>query len=177
MDVTQLNRALGQVSTNSPNVNESGESIQDYASERCLGFVLGKDCFAVPILRVEEIRKWEIPSALPGTQNYVKGVINLRGEIVPVVDLRELFLDEPQTYIKTTVIIMLRIFYQNSEDKIVGIVVDSLTDVIQYNSVDIKQAPNFNNSLADDYVTGLLSIGDNVYFLLNIDDLLNVEQF
>jgi len=174
VDVNELNKALEKVAD-----NQNDESATSKALEKseCLGFVLGNELFAIPILRVEEIRGWERPSILPDTKDFVKGVINLRGSIIPVVDLRERFLQSAQRYLTTTVVIVLRIFYADSEDKIVGIVADSVTDVIQYHQDDLVKLPEMNDSIAEGFVKGILQHQQKVYFMLDIDPLLHISQF
>ncbi len=174
MDVSELNKALETVADNTVNESET-QKIMDVSE--CLGFMLGDEMFAIPILRVEEIRGWEQPSLLPDTQDYVKGVINLRGSIIPVVDLRERFLQKKQNYVATTVVIVLRIFYADREDKVVGIIADSVTDVIQYRKEDILKLPDMDDSSAQGFVKGILKHNGQVYFMLDIDPLLNISQF
>ncbi len=175
LDVDELNNALTQVSDNSIEVGKSEELFE--VTQECLGFRLNNEFFAVPILRVEEIRGWESPSSLPDSNAFVKGVINLRGAVVPIVDLREKFLGSEQAYESSTVVIVLRVFYPNEDDKIAGVVVDSVTDVIQYNPKNLKQMPEMDDHMAEGFVDGLIDFDDEVYFMLDIDKLLNINEF
>ncbi len=174
MDVSELNKALETVADTT---REENDAQMAFDVSECLGFRLGDELFAIPILRVEEIRGWEQPSLLPDTKSYVKGVINLRGSIIPVVDLRERFLNIEQRYLPTTVVIVLRIFYPETEDKIIGVVADSVTDVIQYQKDKLLKLPDMDDSAAEGFVKGILKHEDQVYFMLDIDPLLNINQF
>lgn len=173
MDVNELNKALESMADNNE-LEECSEKIFQFLE--CLGFVLGDEYFAIPILKVEEIRSWEVPSKLPDTPSFVKGVINLRGAIVPVIDLRERFMNCEQSFDKTTVVIVVRVFYPDCDDKIIGIVVDSVTNVIQYQMEDIRKMPQLNDSMAEGFINGILKHENKAYFMLEIDSLLNINK-
>ena len=174
MDVDELNKALESMG-DVHDVDAETKSL--FELKECLGFVLNQEYFAIPILKVEEIRRWEIPSKLPDTASYVKGVINIRGAIVPVIDLRERFIGVEQDYKSTTVVIVIRVFYPDKKDKIIGIVVDSVTNVIQYSDDNLKKMPEINESMAEGFISGILNHEENAYFMLKTDSLLNINQF
>jgi len=100
------------------------------AKQEFLTFIIGKEEFAVEILRVQEIRGWEKPNPLPNVPSYVKGVVDLRGTIVPIIDLREKF-GLNATYNNTTVVIVVHVLTKQGE-RIVGLVVDAVSDVHQF---------------------------------------------
>jgi purine-binding chemotaxis protein CheW len=109
---------------------------------------------------------------IPNTPKYIKGVINLRGTIVPIVDLRERFGMEGVEYGPTTVVIVLKVIKENVE-RIMGIVVDAVSDVYNIDSAEIKPAPDFGSVVSIEFVSGLVSIQEKMLIILDIDHVLN----
>lgn len=143
--------------------------------EQYLTFVLEEEQYAVDILCVEEIRSWEQPTKIPNAPNYVKGVINMRGIIVPIIDLRLKFtIGQPQ-YLETTVVIVL-IYEQDNKSRTIGFVVDAVSDVLNAEEGDIKKAPSFGGTMPQQYVDGLINVGENVVTLLSVKALQTIEQ-
>jgi len=143
--------------------------------EQYLTFVLDQEQYAVDILCVEEIRSWEQPTKIPNAPRYVKGVINMRGIIVPIIDLRLKFtIGQPQ-YLETTVVIVLT-FEHDHKSRTIGFVVDAVSDVLNADEADIKKAPSFGGSMPQEYVEGLINVGDNVVTLLSVQALQTIEQ-
>lgn len=140
-----------------------------------LTFMLDGEEFGIDILRVQEIKVWSPVTEIPNTPGYLKGVINLRGEIVPIVDLRERFQRSALEYSATTVVIVLR---TTTEDKdiVVGVVVDAVSDVYKMEDQDIKPAPDFGSSIDSRFIEGMATIGEKIVILLNTTKLLNVEE-
>lgn len=122
-----------------------------------LTFYLGTEQYAVEILRVQEIRGWENPDPLPNVPSYVKGVVDLRGIIVPIVDLREKF-NLKVSYDATTVVIVVHVFMQDSE-RVIGLVVDSVSDVHQFDLNALQPAPDVSTSIDSHFVIGLGTVG------------------
>lgn len=121
-----------------------------------LTFRLGKEEFAVEILRVQEIRGWVEPTPLPSVPHYVKGVVDLRGNVVPIIDLREKFA-LPLTYDATTVVIVVHVFTSQGE-RVVGLVVDAVSDVHTFNLSEIQAAPDISTSIDSQYIIGLSTL-------------------
>ena len=143
--------------------------------EQYLTFVLDQEQYAVDILCVEEIRSWELPTKIPNAPSYVKGVINMRGIIVPIIDLRLKFtIGEPQ-YLETTVVIVLT-FESEGKSRTIGFVVDAVSDVLNADESEIKKAPSFGGSMPQRYVEGLINVGDNVVTLLSVQALQTIEK-
>jgi len=140
-------------------------------SRECLTFRLGGEEFGIDILRVQEIRGYEVPTRIAGAPAFIKGVLNLRGVIVPVVDLRTK-LGETATCDAVTVTIVLSI-----AGRTVGAVVDSVSDVVELSADQIKPAPVFNASTDADHVIGIGVIpqreGERMLILLDIDKLMS----
>ena len=140
-----------------------------------LTFILGNEHYGVDILSVKEIRGWEEPTLIPHAADYVKGVINMRGVIVPILDLRIRFDVGQSSYDATTVVIVLSM--ETAERScIMGFVVDAVSDVLNAEQSDIKPAPPFHSSIKPEYIEGLVNVGDNVVTLVHTDQLLNLEE-
>jgi len=136
-----------------------------------LSFRLGKEEYAISILKVQEIRGYEEPTLLPSAPACIKGIMNLRGSIVPIVDMRILFrLGEP-TYDQFTVVIVL-----NIKNHVIGMVVDSVSDVVTLSTEQVRPAPEMGTTADGDYITGLGTVGERMLILLDIDRLMSSEQ-
>jgi purine-binding chemotaxis protein CheW len=132
-----------------------------------LTFTLGKESYAIDILKVQEIRGFETPTRIANTPDFIKGVINLRGHIVPIVDLRlKLGVGEAR-YDSGTVVIILNIL-----KRVVGVVVDGVSDVITLGADAVKPAPEFGSTLDTQYVVGLANVGDDLVILVDIEHLM-----
>ncbi|MFC1750157.1 chemotaxis protein CheW [Pseudomonadota bacterium] len=137
-----------------------------------LTFILADEEYGVDILRVQEIKGWDIVTAIPNTPDYIKGVINLRGTIVPIVDLRERFNLPPTEYSVTTVVIVLRVD-SDTGSRIMGIVVDAVSEVYNLPEDELKSAPDFGQAISTDFVRGLATVEEKMVIVLDIDHLLN----
>lgn len=151
--------------------------------EQILSFVLGKEEYGVDILRVQEIKGWEKTTSIPNTPKYVMGVINLRGAVVPVVDLRIRFNLDEITYNESTVVIIVRAVSADGTNKIIGLVVDGVSDVYSVNLKELQTAPSMSGTISTEYVNGLATFEDKMVVILHIDQLINdgilktVEEF
>ena len=136
-----------------------------------LAFKLGNEEYGIKILKVQEIRGYETVTRIASAPEHVKGVVNLRGTIVPIVDMRiKLKLGEP-TYDQFTVVIIL-----NIQDRVVGMVVDSVSDVISLTADQIKPAPDMGSALNTDYLVGLGTVDERMIILVDIDRLMSSEE-
>lgn len=136
-----------------------------------LVFTLGNEEYGIDILKVQEIRGYDQVTRIANTLAFIKGVTNLRGVIVPIVDLRVKFSQEDVEYNDNTVVIVL-----NLGQRVVGIVVDGVSDVLSLASEQIRPAPEFAVTLSTEYLTGLGALGDRMLILVNIEKLLNSEE-
>ena len=142
-----------------------------------LTFILAGEEYGVDILRVQEIKGWDSVTPIPNTPEYIRGVINLRGTIVPIIDLRRRFGLEAVEYGPVTVVIMLKVMNPNGEDsRVMGVVVDAVSDVYNVQEDEIKAAPNFGDVVDVAFVRGLATVGDNMVIILDIDNLLNSDE-
>lgn len=136
-----------------------------------LVFTLGDEEYGIEILKVQEIRGCERVTRIANTPDFITGVTNLRGVIVPIVDLRIKF-DLAGTEINDkTVVIVLSL-----AQRVVGIVVDGVSDVLSLNADEIKPAPDFSVTLSTDYLLGLGSVDERMIILVDIEKLLTSEE-
>jgi purine-binding chemotaxis protein CheW len=140
-----------------------------------LTFMLNGEEYGVDILCVQEIRVWSSVTELPNKPNYIKGVINLRGIIVPIIDLRQRFGQQPLAYNEQTVTIILR--KPNSQkNMVVGIVVDAVSEVYKFDKKSIRVPPTFGNKIDRCFLQGLVSIDDRLIILLDSHSLLDQDE-
>lgn len=132
-----------------------------------LTFTLGSEEYAIDILKVQEIRGYEQPTLIANTPPFIKGVINLRGIIVPIVDLRIKFNLGKVEYTSFTVVIIL-----NVAGRVVGTVVDSVSDVISLTRSQIRQAPDFSGSFDTKYILGLATVDSRMMIVTDIERLM-----
>lgn len=151
--------------------------VEDVVSKegKYLTFALQKEEYGIGILKVKEIIGMMSITPVPRTPDFVKGVINLRGKVIPVVDLRMKFGMETIAYDERTCIIVVEVF---SEDRVtsMGIVVDSVNEVANITEGDIEETPSFGISLDTEYILGMAKSGGTVRILLDIDSVLNQEE-
>jgi purine-binding chemotaxis protein CheW len=139
----------------------------EIAGHEYLAFKLGTEEYGIDILKVQEIRGYEAVTRIANAPEFIKGVINLRGIIIPVVDMRIKFnLGEP-IYDQFTVVIIL-----NISGRIVGMVVDSVSDVTTLTPEQVKPAPEMGTAFSSDYMIGLGTIDERMLILVNIDKLM-----
>ena len=133
-----------------------------------LAFTLGKEEYGIDILKVQEIRGYEAVTRIANAPDFIKGVVNLRGIIVPIMDMRIKFnLGEP-TYDQFTVVIIL-----NISGRVVGMVVDSVSDVITLTAEQVKPAPEMGATFDSDYLIGLGTLDERMLILVDIDKLMS----
>lgn len=133
-----------------------------------LTFRLDQEEYGIDILKVQEIRSYEPPTRIANAPSFIKGVVNLRGTIVPIVDMRLKFGCEKAEYNSFTVVIIL-----NLRSRIVGIVVDSVSDVMELPPDSLKAAPDVESRIGNDAVLGLGSLGERMLILLDIEKLMS----
>lgn len=141
-----------------------------------LTFTLAAEEYGIGILKVKEIIGMMSITTVPQTAGYVKGVINLRGKVIPVVDLRLKFGIEAMDYTERTCIIVVEIS-NVGKTIMMGIVVDSVSEVLNIRAGDIEDTPNFGSNLSTDYILGMAKIGGGVKILLDIDKILSDSEF
>ena len=136
-----------------------------------LTFTLGDEEYGMDILKVQEIRGYDAVTSIANTPEFIKGVINLRGTIVPIVDLRIKFHLGTVEYNQLTVVIIL-----NLGHRVVGIVVDSVSDVLALAPEQIRPSPDFSAGLDTRYITGLGTVGERMLILVDIEKLMSSSE-
>lgn len=141
-------------------------------SRQFLTFILANEEYAVDILRVQEIRGWMPVTRVPGAPTYMKGVLNLRGEIIPIIDLRERFGFERKDYSKTTVVVV--VWIKSAErQRSMGLVVDAVADTYNISNEKIAPAPMMGEGVEPKFIEALATVDEKMVILLDIDYLLN----
>ncbi|WP_295008410.1 chemotaxis protein CheW [uncultured Dechloromonas sp.] len=140
---------------------------EDLVASEYLTFTLGSEEYAIDILKVQEIRGYEPPTLIANAPAFIKGVINLRGTIVPIVDLRIKFNLGKIEYTPFTVVIIL-----NVAGRVIGAVVDSVSDVISLTRSQIRPAPDFSATFDTKYIIGLATVDSRMMIVTDIERLM-----
>ncbi len=152
---------------------ESTKSSDVFGEGKYLTFQLGNEEYGLEILKVREIIGYVDVTNTPQTPRYVKGVINLRGQVIPVIDLRIKFGMESIDQNEETCIIVVEISIDDNETVSTGIIVDRVQEVLDINGEAIEPAPEFGNQVDTDFIRGMGKVGNAVKILLDIDKVLN----
>lgn len=139
------------------------------SAAQLLTFFLDDQEYGVDILRVQEIRGWSRPMPIPGAPSYIKGVINIRGDVVPIADLRERFGMPPMDWTPMTAVVVLRVQYKGRE-RVMGIIVDSMSDVTTVPNTALKPPPVFDAD-ADKLTKQIATLPDKMIAILDIDSV------
>jgi purine-binding chemotaxis protein CheW len=148
---------------------------QSIHENQYLTFILGDEEYGVDILRVQEIRGWDSVTSIPNSPHFIKGVINLRGTVVPIVDLRARFGMDPEPYNELTVVTVLRVRGEG-KDRIMGVVVDAVSEVYHVPEEQIKPAPDVGYVINMNYIKGIATVEDKMLVILNIDQLMSLHD-
>ena len=145
------------------------------STDQYLTFMLGEEEFGVDILRVQEIKGWEQATAIPNTPEYIRGVMNLRGTVVPIIDLRRRFELDSADYTATTVVIVLKVEGEHST-RTMGFVVDAVSEVYNVAVDNLQPAPDFGTRVNTQFVRGLAVIEEKMIILLDFDRLISLDS-
>jgi purine-binding chemotaxis protein CheW len=140
-----------------------------------LTFNLAGEEYGIGILKVKEIIGMMPITVVPQTPAYIKGVINLRGKVIPVIDLRLKFMMTSADYTERTCIIVVEIA-ASGRTILMGIVVDSVSEVLNIKAADIEDTPAFGTKLNTEFILGMAKVGDGIKILLDIDKVLSIEE-
>lgn len=163
-------------------MGEAAENLEDTVKVKSdeirefLTFMLNGEEYGVDILRVLEIKGWDEVTSVPNMPEYIRGVINLRGTIVPVIDLRRRFGLEILEYSGTTVVIVLRVQTEGHTDRTMSIVVDGVSDVYQVASSNLKITPDFGGEIDTEFVREIATVDKKMVVVLDIDNMLNSQE-
>jgi purine-binding chemotaxis protein CheW len=150
---------------------ESMNAAGSGGSQEYLTFVLADESYGIDILKVQEIRGYDAVTKIANTPAFIKGVVNLRGLIVPIVDLRIKFGLGKVVYDEFTVVIIL-----NLSGRVVGIVVDGVSDVMNLKSTDLRSVPDIVASIDTKYITGLATVAEKMFILVDIEQLMTSRE-
>ena len=148
-------------------INKTAAGVATGAREY-LTFRLGEEEYGIDILKVQEIRGYEQPTRIANAPEFIKGVVNLRGTIVPIVDMRVRFNCSNVEYNAFTVVIIL-----NLHNRVVGIVVDSVSDVMELAADNVRSAPDIESAIDSSCIVGLGSVAERMLILLDIEKLMS----
>lgn len=140
-----------------------------------LTFSVGSELFGAAIAGVREIIEYRHPAPVPMMPNFLRGIINLRGRVVPVIDLSVRFGRQSREVTRRTCIVILEIASEG-EHQAIGVVVDSVSEVLEIADADIEPAPSFGAKLRSDFIQGMGKIGEKFVILLDIDQVLSVDE-
>jgi purine-binding chemotaxis protein CheW len=149
----------------------TGELSAEQIAAEFLTFRLGGEQYGIDILKVQEIRACDKVTRIANTPPFIKGVIDLRGVIVPIIDMRVKFNLEEAEYNQFTVVIILHVIH-----RVVGIVVDSVSDVVNLAPEQIKDVPSFGSSIAANYLSGVATPSSGMTLLLDIERLMSSDE-
>ena len=150
--------------------NAGGNSVTTNLRES-LAFKLGAEEYGIDILRVQEIRSYEEPTRIANAPPFIKGVVNLRGVIVPIIDMRMKFNLEQANYDDFTVVIVL-----NIGSRVVGMVVDAVSDVITLKPDQLRPVPEFNSTIASDHILAIGAVENRMLILVDIEKLMTSSE-
>ncbi|MBI5625962.1 MAG: chemotaxis protein CheW [Nitrosomonadales bacterium] len=157
---------LGQQAVETPGEEEQSQY---------LTFLLGGEMFAIPILNIKEIIEYGSLTTVPMMPEFIRGVINLRGSVVPVVDLSVRFGRKTAAVTKRTCIVLIEI-ESDGEQQDVGVVVDSVSEVLEIRRADIEQAPSFGARIRSDFIQGMGKIAGKFVIILNVNLVLSIDE-
>ncbi len=140
-----------------------------------LTFMIHGEEYGVDILRVQEIKGWESATEIPNTPDYIRGVINLRGTVVPIIDLRRRFQIPTTEDTNTSVVIVLKVMCADDSERTMGFVVDAVSDVYNVTEENITATPDFGPQVRADFVRGLATVDEKMVILLDVDQLMGVD--
>jgi len=161
----------------SEQVNDDTASSENVHQNQYLTFLLGDEEYGVDILRVQEIRGWDSVTTIPNAPAFIKGVINLRGTIVSILDLRERFGIESVEYNDLTVVVVLRVKGTDGDkERIMGVVVDAVSEVYHISEDELKDAPDLGYAINMDYMKGMATVDEKMIIVLDIDHLMSLKD-
>lgn len=152
-------------------MNELVAATQDTMLNEYLTFTLGAEEYGLDILKVQEIRGYDAVTHIANTPEFLKGVINLRGVVVPIVDLRIKFQLGSVTYDEFTVVIIINVL-----GRVIGMVVDSVSDVVSLASEQVKPPPEFGVGMDIKYISGLGTVNERMLILIDIEGMVTSSE-
>ncbi len=148
---------------------------QESLGDQYLTFLLAEEQYGLNILQVQEIRGWERPTRIPNSPKYLRGVVNLRGTIVPVMDMRLRFGLPVEPYGKETVVIVVNAVCKQGVERSLGLIVDAVSDVVIASEDQIVPTPEFGMHVPTEHIVGLINPSDIMVMLLDVASLIETD--
>jgi len=159
-----------------PSTADGALAVLDVSTIQCLGFLLHDDIYALPLLRVREIIRFEAVTRVPRVAACIKGVVNLRGNVMPVVDLA-VWLDRPETPTTSRTCLLVVEATAGSDTSLVGLLIDGVNRVLAVNSEALEPPPPFGTVVPPEFIAGMVKAGDHFAYLLDLDRVLSEGVF
>jgi purine-binding chemotaxis protein CheW len=172
--VVRLSHAIDTTSTGA-NMADKGPASLPSRAGKYLTFMLGKEVYGLEILKVQEIIGMIPPTRVPGTPQFVRGIINLRGKVIPVIDLRLKFGLESVPDTQKTCIVVVQVGYQDRRVTM-GIIVDEVSEVLRIGEDQIEPPPSFGARVDTEFLLGIGKVGEKVVLLLDTDTVLSLKE-
>jgi purine-binding chemotaxis protein CheW len=151
------------------------ESVAGSNSRQFLTFVLNNDIYGIDILSIKEITDFSNITRVPMVPGFIAGMVNLRGNVVPVIDLAKRFLEEPSERTKRSSIVIVDL-KANDQSMVIGIIVDEVSEVIDVSLLEIVPAPEFGTKIRTDFIHGMGKVDQRLLILLNIENILAIDE-
>lgn len=174
-NLTQINQQIGAVQKNIASQLEYEQTEIDHQAQ-FLTFLSGKETFAIPILRIKEILECSNITIVPMMPDWVRGVINLRGSIVPVIDLSLHFRRNITKIAKWTCIVVVEVESDDDDIQDVGILVDAVSEVLEIHAEDIEQTPTFGTKIQPEYIEAMGKVNNKFIIILNVNRTLSIDH-
>jgi purine-binding chemotaxis protein CheW len=160
------------------NLQRKAVSVQATVQEpsQYLTYTLGAEMFAIGILHIKEIIEYGALTAVPMMPGFIRGVINLRGAVVPVIDLASRFGGQPTETTRRTCIVIVELRLPDGETRVLGVVVDTVSAVLDIAASDIEPAPAFGTRIRTDFIAGMAKVGGKFVILLDVDRVLSMDE-
>jgi purine-binding chemotaxis protein CheW len=152
------------------------KSANQHATAKFLTFVLGDESYGIPVMKIREIIQMTDITAVPRMPDYIKGVINLRGKVIPIVDLRTKFGLANVAATERTCIVVVQVAQANGNSPQMGLIVDAVEEVLNINASDIEATPDFGGRVDTEYMIGMAKVRNVVKTLLDIDKIVSAES-
>ncbi len=153
----------------------TGDAAQDEQQRQYLTFMLNGEVFAIGILSIKEIIEYGNLTEVPRMPDFIRGVINLRGAVVPVIDLGSRFGKQPSSVSRRTCIVIIEIEHEN-EPQVVGVMVDAVNEVLDIAPSEIEPAPSFGAKIRADFIRGMGKVDGKFVIILDVDHVLSLDE-
>lgn len=166
---------MGAVALATSNLPAANPDIVSEEQQQYLTFMLGGEIFAIGILRIKEIIEYGQLTEVPRMPEFIRGVINLRGSVVPVIDLGARFGKQPSNISRRTCVVIIEIEHEG-EQQVVGVMVDAVNEVLDIPPEQVEPAPNFGANIRADFIQGMGKVEGKFVIILNVNHVLSLDE-